>query len=162
MNMLMPSDSAASIIGIEACSGNQFSLQFLFLIICAGVAFTSIKVNSHEQKLKMKYEVNYQKGDIKYEGQTLIHLLGLGFTGGLVAGALGLGGGSIYNPALLTLGVHPKVSGATGMFLVLFSTVNTCLVNYLNGFLNLNYGAWISLWSLFGALIGMQVTDRLI
>ena len=68
MNMLMPSDSSPSVVGIESCSGNQFSLQFLFLIICAGVAFTSIKVNSHEQRLKMKYEVNYQKGDIKYEG----------------------------------------------------------------------------------------------
>ena len=68
MNLLMPSDSAPSILGIVACSGNQFSLQFLFLIICAGVAFASIKINSHEQRLKMKYEVNYQKGDIKYEG----------------------------------------------------------------------------------------------
>jgi uncharacterized membrane protein YfcA len=58
--------------------------------------------------------------------------------------------------------VHPKVSGATGMYLVLFSTVNTCLVNYLNGFLHLNYGVWISFWSVLGAFFGMQVTDRVI
>lgn len=75
---------------------------------------------------------------------------------------MGLGGGSIYNPALLTLGVHPKVSGATGMFLVLFSTINTCLVNYLNGFLHLRYGAWISLWSLIGSLVGMNMTDKVV
>ena len=73
-----------------------------------------------------------------------------------------MGGGSIYNPALLSLGVHPKVSGATGMFLVLFSTVNTCLVNYLNGFLHVYYGCWIALWSLFGSLLGMCVTDRVV
>lgn len=48
------------------------------------------------------------------------------------------------------------------MFLVLFSTINTCLVNYLNGFLNLNYGVWISFWSLGGALMGMSVTDRVV
>jgi uncharacterized membrane protein YfcA len=106
--------------------------------------------------------VNYKNGDIKFTGDALLQLTGLGLTGGLVAGALGLGGGSIYNPALLTLGVHPKVSGATGMFLVLFSTVNTCLVNYLNGFLNLNYGVWISLWSLFGSLLGMVLTDKVV
>ena len=106
--------------------------------------------------------MNYKNGDIKFTGDALIHLTGLGLTGGLVAGALGLGGGSIYNPALLTLGVHPKVSGATGMFLVLFSTVNTCLVNYLNGFLHLNYGVWISLWSLFGSLLGMVLTDKVV
>ena len=86
-------------------------------------------------------------------------LTALGFVGGLVAGSLGLGGGSIYNPALLSLGVHPKVSGATGMYLVLFSTVNTCLVNYLNGFLNMRYGLWIAFWSLIGSFVGMRVTD---
>jgi len=48
------------------------------------------------------------------------------------------------------------------MFLVLFSTVNTCLVNYLNGFLNLKYGVWISSWSLLGALFGMKVTDSIV
>ena len=79
-----------------------------------------------------------------------------------MAGALGLGGGSIYNPAFLTLGVHPKVSSATGMLLVLFSTVNTCLLNYLNGFLNVNYASWIAFWSVLGAFIGMQVTDKVV
>ena len=86
--------------------------------------------------MKIKYGVHYKPGDIVYSGKMLYKLTSIGLVGGLVAGALGLGGGSIYNPALLTLGVHPKVSGATGMFLVLFSTINTCLLNYLNGFLN--------------------------
>ena len=82
--------------------------------------------------------------------------------GGLVAGALGLGGGSIYNPALLSLGVHPKVSGATGMFLVLFSTINTCLINYLNGFLDVKYACWISTFSLLGSILGMAATDKVV
>jgi len=56
----------------------------------------------------------------------------IGFLGGWVAGALGLGGGSIYNPALLTLGVPPKVSAATGMYLVTFSTVSSCFIYFLN------------------------------
>lgn len=60
-------------------------------------------------------------------------LVSIGGVGGWVAGALGLGGGSIYNPALLSLGVNPRVSGATGMYLVLYSTINSCMVNYLNG-----------------------------
>ena len=89
-------------------------------------------------------------------------LLGIGFIGGWVAGALGLGGGSIYNPALLTLGVHPKVSGATGMYLVLFSTINTCLVNYLNGYLHIPYAIWIATWSLFGSFAGMALTDKVV
>lgn len=53
--------------------------------------------------------------------------------GGWVAGALGLGGGSIFNPLLLTMGVPPKVSSATGMYLVTFSKVAACLIYYLSG-----------------------------
>ena len=48
------------------------------------------------------------------------------------------------------------------MFLVLFSTINTCLVNYLNGFLHIKYGIWISLWSLIGSVLGMNATDRVV
>ena len=106
--------------------------------------------------------MNYQPGDIKFEGDTLNKLLVIGFAGGWVAGALGLGGGSIYNPALLMLGVHPKVSGATGMYLVLFSTINTCLVNYLNGYLNIPYACWIASWSLAGSILGMAATDKVV
>ena len=89
-------------------------------------------------------------------------LVGIGFVGGFVAGAFGLGGGSIYNPAFLTLGVHPKVSGSTGMYLVMLSTINTCCVNFLNGYLNFYYALWISLWSLAGSVVGMMMTDKVV
>ena len=110
----------------------------------------------------MKYDVNISPSEILLKGKQLAQLTSIGFIGGVVAGALGLGGGSIYNPALLTMGVHPKVSGATGMYLVLFSTVNTCLLNYLNGFLNPSYAIWIGLWSVLGSLLGMRLTDRVV
>ena len=104
------------------CSWVYWVIEILFVVICVCMTFLSIKVNSAEQKLKIKYGVNYKEGDILFEGRALVVLVSIGFVGGLVAGALGLGGGSIYNPALLSLGVHPKVSGATGMYLVLYST----------------------------------------
>jgi len=68
--------------------------------------------------LKRKYMINYIEGDVTFEGKSLTKLILIGFVGGWVAGALGLGGGSIYNPALLSLGVNPRTSGSTGMYLV--------------------------------------------
>ena len=47
--------------------------------------------------------MNFLDKDIRYEGKSLRMLLALGFVGGWVSGALGLGGGSIYNPGLLSL-----------------------------------------------------------
>ena len=112
--------------------------------------------------MKIKYNVNYEEGEPVFEGKSMVTLVSIGFVGGFVAGAFGLGGGSIYNPAFLTLGVHPKVAGSTGMFLVLLSTINTCCVNYLNGYLNLYYALWVSSWSLIGSIIGMASTDKVV
>jgi len=112
--------------------------------------------------VKVKYGINYLEGDVLYEGKAVIIVVMIGLVGGLVAGALGLGGGSIYNPALLSLGVSPKTSGATGMFLVLFGTINTCLINYLNGFLSFYYALWISAFSLIGSIGGMLATDKVV
>ena len=80
----------------------------------------------------------------------------LGFGGGWVAGALGLGGGSIFNPLLLSMGVPPKVSSATGMYLITFSKIAACLIYFIFGELQLDYCYWIASWSTLGALLGLK------
>ena len=162
MNSFLPTSSSKSEIGIELCSWLYWFIQAGFVGICAFATWLSVKINKSEQVLKMKYKVNYADGDVIFEGKALVIVISIGFVGGLVAGALGLGGGSIYNPALLSLGVHPRVSGATGMFLVLFSTINSCLINYMNGFLDLSYACWISSFSLLGSILGMMGTDKVV
>ena len=109
--------------------------------------------------LKRKYMINYIEGDVTFEGKSLTKLILIGFVGGWVAGALGLGGGSIYNPALLSLGVNPRTLGSTGMYLVLYSCINSCVVNYLSSNLNIPYGIWISFWSAIGSVLGLIFAD---
>lgn len=162
MNILLASKSQESPIGVSMCSGVYWTVEVMFILMCALMTWLSVKVNSTEQKLKIKYGVNFNEGDVIFEGKALTTIILIGLIGGLVAGALGLGGGSIYNPALLSLGVHPKVSGATGMFLVLFSTINTCLINFLNGYLDVYYAMWISAFSLLGSVLGMWATDKVV
>jgi len=162
MNYLLPTDSQPSPIGINMCSALYWSIQIVFYIVCGLTTWLAIKISAAEQCVKRRYGINFIEGDVIIEGRAVAQLAMIGFVGGLVAGALGLGGGSIYNPALLSLGVNPKTSGATGMFLVLFSTFNTCFINYLNGFLDIDYALWISTFSIIGSIIGMMMTDKLV
>lgn len=60
-------------------------------------------------------------------------VLCLGFGGGWVAGALGLGGGVIFNPLLVSMNVPPRVSSATGMYLITFSKIATCVIYFIYG-----------------------------
>ena len=71
------------------------------------------------------------------------------------AGALGLGGGVIFNPLLVSMNVPPKVSSATGMYLITFSKVATCVIYFVNGELQMDYALWAAAWSAAGAIIGL-------
>lgn len=90
-----------------------------------------------------------------FKGEILKNILTLGFGGGFVAGALGLGGGTIFNPYLIGMGVPPKVSSSTGMYLVMFSTTAACVVYILAGKLDIMYGIWVAGWSVIGSIIGL-------
>lgn len=106
--------------------------------------------------MKQKYGgINLVDSDILLQGKPLCIVTALGFVGGWVAGALGLGGGSVYNPVLLAMGVPPKVSSATGLYLVSYSTFAASLIFILNDSLDIRYGLWISLWSVIGTLFGL-------
>lgn len=68
----------------------------------------TIKLLRDEQALKTKYgKINIVESDIEFTNKNLIILTWLGFMGGILAGALGLGGGVIFNPVLLTMGLPP-------------------------------------------------------
>ena len=94
--------------------------------------------------------------------RTINNLVMLGFGGGLVSGCVGLGGGAIYNPMLISLGVPPTVSSATGLYLVFFSKFASCFVYYLNGELEIAYGLWIGLFSTLGMIISLLYAQEYI
>lgn len=109
--------------------------------------------------LKRKYRVNFLDKDILYEGRSLKIILCVGAVGGWVSGALGLGGASIYNPALLTLEINPRVASSTSMYLTLYTTINASIVNWLYDYLDFDYGIFISFWSAIGSIIGLYMAD---
>lgn len=124
-----------SIIGLTRCSSGYWGVQVAFFVACIIATVIAVKRAQSDQALKLKYGgTNVSECDIRYDSKKrLTQLLILGFFGGWIAGALGLGGGSIYNPALLAMGIPPKVSAATGLYLVTFSKIASVLIYFLNG-----------------------------
>lgn len=76
-----------------------------------------------------------------------------------MSGTLGLGGGSIYNPCLIEMGVDVKVAGATGMYLVLFSAINSSVVSWQAGNLNFSYACLMGVLGIVGSLCGLFLAD---
>ena len=155
MNLALPSSTRPSPIGIPNCGAGYWCLQVSFLVFCALMLALSIKLLRDEQALKTKYgKINIVESDILFTNKNLAILTWLGFMGGILAGALGLGGGVIFNPVLLTMGLPPQVSGACSLYMVFFSKIASCLVYILNGKMNILYAFWVGLWGSIGGVLG--------
>ena len=57
------------------------------------------------------------------------------------------------------MGVPPKVSSATGLYLVSYSTFAASLIFILNDSLDIYYGLWVSLWSVGGTILGLVAAN---
>jgi uncharacterized membrane protein YfcA len=101
------------------------------------------------------------EGELELSGENLIRLLMGSVLGGIV-GAMGLGGGVVFNPCLLSLGLPPTVVAATGMYLIMYSQASNTAIYYLIGNLKIEYAAWIGLWSCVGILFCLITVTRLI
>jgi hypothetical protein len=83
-----------------------------------------------------------------------------GFFGGWISGALGLGGGAIFNPVLLSLGVPPKAATATSMYMILFSTFSSSFLYIFYRILNIRYALWLGFWGVLGTTAGIIILKK--
>ena len=77
-----------------------------------------------------------------------------------MSGALGLGGGAIFNPLLLNLGIPPVVASATAMYMIIYSTGASTLSYALSGSIDTQVAAWSGLWCMIATLVGMHVLNK--
>lgn len=97
------------------------------------VTFLAIRRVNYEQFYKIKYGKGISKSDLKFSPNVIRRLVLVAFAGGWVSGALGLGGGAIFNPVLLSMGIPPAVASSTGMYLVMFTTFGSSITYTLQG-----------------------------
>ena len=103
---------------------------------------------------KMGYTESEMKGSRK---ERLFLGIALGFFIGILAGMLGIGGGTFLVPALLLLGFGIKEAPATSSLVVLFSSIFGFLSNIGNLQIDLFLLAGMGLTALVGGQIGSRL-----
>ena len=156
-NLLRGNKSLKSIVGIERCSATDFLVLAGFYITCSLIALISIKRVRAVQTLKLKYNQGLASCDIKYTSGNTLKLILFSFIGGWISGALGLGGGIVFNPILMSLGAPPAVATATGMYMISFSSAGSTTTYIAYGLINISFSLWVGIIGSFGATGGLAL-----
>ncbi len=100
----------------------------------------------------------YEKEGSYKEKINVIILFSVGAFVGFIAGLLGIGGGIIFSPILIMLGLNPKKVIALTPFLALFSSFTGFATYAFMGYINLELIIFGGIASYFGGYFGTKIT----
>ena len=117
---------------MEKCGASSWILLASFLVICVLLTWYNVREVRREDALKRKLNAQVASDINVNNTRTLVFIVAMAFIGSFLGNALGLGGGFIYNPVQLSLGVAPSVAASTSMYMIMFSAAasTTLLVIY--------------------------------
>ena len=78
-------------------------------------------------KLKQECKYNFVEGDFQATPSNVTQMLAISFMGSFSASFCGIAPGGIFCMALIYLGVEPTVGSATGMYMVLITTLSATI-----------------------------------
>lgn len=79
-----------------------------------------------------------------------------------MSGALGLGGGTIFNPMMITLGVPPLVATSTAVYMIIYSSAASTVIYLSYGAFDLYFALWISFWCSIGIVVSVNIVEIII
>jgi uncharacterized membrane protein YfcA len=154
VNLARGSTKEPSLFGVKRCSDYDWAIFAGYIGISFILTYIASLIVRREQALKLRSGIFQLDSEIRLS-QSLRPLLIFSFIGGLISGAFGLGGGSIFNPLLIEMGVPPSVSAATGMYMVMVSSLATTVMYASYGALDYEYATWLSFWSVLGLIYSL-------
>lgn len=149
------------------CSNNYWGYWAGQIVLCAGVTAIILMVQARRLKtnpdavdsaLRAILEGNPDHSrDKSSTFKRLGTVVSMMMLAGLIAGLLGVGGALVFNPYLLELGVHPQVTAATSVVMILFSSGSIVLSFVFQHLLNGSYAAIFVPFCFASSFFGAQL-----
>lgn len=124
VNLLRGTPKFESIIGLSSCDWESLCILAAFFVVCVLVTWYNIRAIVKEQALKQKFG-KFHKSQEVYSRPNLPKLLFMSFISAFIGQMFGLGGGIIYQPLLIKLGMHPLVTGSTVLYMIQFGAATS-------------------------------------
>ena len=93
---------------------------------------------------------------------TLLAALAIGLAGGAFGGLLGVGGGTLYVPAMvLLLGTPQHVAQGVSLVVIIPTAISATVTNLKNGYVHREVAMWVTPFSVLAALGGAWLAGQL-
>ena len=142
---------------VPKCSFLYWFLLISFFIFTIIINYISYLHVQHEYNYRTSLSFPYDQKDIKWSFSQSISIAFIGLLSGFIAGTIGIGGGVVLGPILLSYGIFPVVSTVTTNFLVLLTSSSTSLQFILSQMMNYQYAFVSIIFSVLGSYVGTKV-----
>ena len=161
-SLLRGGKKSDSVVGLTRCSSGDLSILIVVIICTLIITLGALARALKEQRYKDEIGFLPAPSDVHWGGMVSLKLALLGTLGGMVSGLLGIGAGVLFNPLLLSIGVHPLVTSATGMYMVMFISGSSSMLFIVGGNLNLSFAFWIAVYSVLATYVGIKQINKVV
>jgi hypothetical protein len=146
-----------SIAGFSLCGWEYWCVFSLFILLCLFLIYVNSEYAlwEHERKVKCKYR--FSEGDLQWTQTTVISVTLIAFFGGMLSSIVGVGGGIIFSPLLISLDMHPTVAVSTAIYIESYMVLTTTVQYIISNMLYYKYAIWLGCFSTVGTLLGLSI-----
>ena len=159
VNLFRGTPKFDSIIGLSTCEPLSFGILAIFVVTCIVLTVFNVRSIFGQLALKRKYEMLH-KSEEWMVSKNLTFMLVAAFFSGMFGQLFGLGGGFIYGPMLLSIGVNPLVSGSTLLYMILYTNSISCFMFFIFGQVDVPYTLWLCIFTGSGVILGLCLIKR--
>ena len=160
-SLIKGSASSKSVVGVKVCSEGYYLVTFsyfVFMMIMSVLASIYLV-----RKTYVCENTNYifDEGDIRWTYKKCAVVTLCSIIAGIVVGLLGMGGGNLIGPLLLSLGVRPEISTISSSFTIFISSGTAAAQYFILGAIDLQYSGWFFMLSVLGSLMGILILRKI-
>lgn len=145
-----------SLIGIKKCS---FFYWVVFIVYCCiSLLFLKVAFSKIEARYAYKKSIDPSINDskIKYIETNTARIAILTIFAGIISSMVGIGGGMITNPILLSMGLDPKATSSTSTFLIVTTAIASSFIYLISGQLDLSFAICMGVPCTISAYFGSE------
>lgn len=165
LEIILGNKNFPSVIGIETCSTEYFTILILFGIasyITSYLCLENVKKEIEMSEIFESVMVNKEELNKKEEyfnianasAQQLFKLKFYCFLAGVIASTCGVGGGILISPTLIEIGINPRIAASSSNLIVIISTFSATLLNLFLKRILFDFGFLYSIIAVASSLIG--------